>query len=230
MTDLEPAPRFIQAQAWWIGSELARRNSELLIIEAWPNGGFYHGLEVRHSRSGAHTFFNFDGSLHLHDVDPAIDRVTWPETLNAQDPHEIVRIIETRMGWGRPAADATTRRSLTYRLFAALLALKMNDRKPWGIAHGYNFDGLDYNEPEPAYLQDFVHLARAVRDTPREFDGSHLPLEHTWVIKRGGSAVAVVTDRAALFTRESEPVDLMGSYARRRYLDDVLFDVIRAVQ
>ena len=161
---LEPAQRFVLAQAWWIASELCRRRSSLRVLETWPMGGFYHGLEVGEHEVKRWVFMNFVGSIHLHVGKSEVEPVTWAHVMAAQSPHEVVRMIEAQMSWRSPSADRTTPRSLTYRVLAACLTYCLNDRNPWMVADGRTEAGVsEWTDGDPTFLDEFDGAQRWYR-------------------------------------------------------------------
>lgn len=215
---MQIAERFKLTQAWWVSSELARRHSHFKIAETWPMDGFYHGLETFDPRSGSSVFMNFNGSIHLTRGDHrAVDGIGWQAIFEAEDPHEVVKLIETAVGWTKASADPTTPRSLTYRIIAAVLGRTINDRIRLTVGtHSY---GASYFTPEamPAWVSEFEGLESAVRACP---DEAGLPLRHFWMIRRGDQPSAVLADNATLYAADDSPTSLMPLYRRARSLED----------
>lgn len=203
-----PAPRFSQAQAWWIASELCRRNAELSTFESFPLDGFYHGLQVSSSPADSHhLFMNFLGGIHLLPADRPHERFGWDLALAAESPHEVIRRIESTMSWSRPLPSATTRRSLTYRTIAAVINSLVNDQAPWTATL--------FGVPSDVPAQDFQGLASAVR-TP-----ATSPITY-WALRAGDETRAILHTGGWLFDRETAPLDMMAAYRKRRRVEDVL--------
>jgi hypothetical protein len=213
-----PAPRFIIEQAWWIASELARRNSRLRILDAWPLDGFYHGLEIGETGKPQHAFLNRLGSIHLVGTDNSDNWFSWAAALGGESPHEIVKSIETTMRWTTGAADPTTPRSLTYRALSSFLTQRLNDRHRWDAVLPYTANLTNGQLDDAAELLDnFIGARRILDGDPGEY-----PLARFWCLMRGREILAVLHDSAALLQRRSEPIELMPTYRKRRRLLDVV--------
>jgi hypothetical protein len=218
-----PAPRFVLAQAWWIASELCRRNSRLRILDAWPLDGFYHGLEVGEKLNEDHVFLNFLGGIHYFPKLSHLGGPSWGRVLGAESPHEIVKEIETAMLWGKTGADATTPRSLVYRTIAAVLSAKIEDRERWDVAAAYTIGGfVDW----PELLDEYQGCRLALqKDTIAELP----PSTRVWMLQRGGQSVSLISELGLAFSKNADPVDLMATYKRNHRLDDVLSFVVPPV-
>lgn len=212
-----PAPRFVLAQAWWLASELCRRNSRLRIVDAWPLGGFYHGLEVGEQQDHDHVFMNFLGRIHQnpHSFSAEFEPIEWTRVIGAESPHEIVKEIERRMRWEINGADPTTARSLVYRCIASILATKIDDRERWGVADAYTHGGF---VEWPEFLDEFDGCRVALqKDTSSSAPAS----TRVWVLKRGQTIMALLSDMGFLFQRDAPPRNLVPAYKARRRLEDV---------
>ena len=219
----EPAPRFVLAQAWWIASEICRRQSHLRVLESWPLDGFYHGLEIGYELNQPHIFMNLVGRIHFFPFAPTVslfeadpEPIPWARVLGAESPHEIVKVIEGFMGWTNPTADATTPRSLVYRLIAAVLSANIDDRERWNIASAYGEGGF---EEWPSLLDDYQGCRLALQKDTQMMPP---PSTRVWLIKRGRDTVTVLSELGLLFSRHGDPVDLMSIYKRRHELSDVV--------
>jgi hypothetical protein len=211
-----PAPRFVLAQAWWIASELCRRNSHLRILDAWPLDGFYHGLEVGEKLNQDYVFLNFLGHIHYFPSSSHLDGPSWGRVLGAESPHEVVKEIENAMEWGSDGADPTTPRSLVYRTIAAVLSARIDDRERWSVAAAYTVGGfVDW----PELLDEYQGCRLALQ---KDTLASPPPSTRVWVLQRGGTSVAVMSDLGLLFAKGMAPTDLMKVYRRRRKLADVV--------
>jgi hypothetical protein len=213
-----PAPRFITEQAWWIASELARRNSRLRILDAWPLDGFYHGLEIGEPGTPQHVFLNRLGSIHVFGTDNSDNGFSWAAALGGESPHEIVKSIETTMRWTTTAADPTAPRSLTYRALSSFLTQRLNDRHRWDAVLPYTANLTNGQLDDEAELLDNFIGARRILDS----DADEYPLARFWCLMRGRELLAVLHDSALLLQRASEPIALMPTYRKRRRLLDVV--------
>ena len=218
----EPAPRFVLAQAWWISSEICRRQSHLRILESWPLDGFYHGLEVGRELNGPHIFMNFLGRIHLFpsfsapSIDPELEPIPWGRVMGAESPHEIVKEIEGLMQWENSSADVTTPRSLVYRSIAAILSAKIDDRERWNVASAYGEGGF---EDWPGLLDEYQGCRLALQNDTEMVPP---PSTRVWLLKRGRETVSALSEFGLRFSRDADPVDLMAIYRKRSQLDDVV--------
>jgi hypothetical protein len=212
-----PAPRFVLAQAWWIASELCRRNSQLRIVDAWPLNGFYHGLEVGERQNDDHVFMNLLGRIHQnpYSFGAEFEPIEWSRAISAESPHEIVKEIERNMRWTSTTTDSTTPRSLVYQCIASILATRINDRERWDIADACTAGGF---VEWPELLDEFEGCRVALQ---KDTIADPPPSTRVWVLKRGRAIVSVLSDMGLLFHRDRAPQDLMAAYRNRRRLDDV---------
>lgn len=212
-----PAPRFVLAQAWWLASELCRRNSQLRIVDAWPLDGFYHGLEVGVHQNEDHVFMNLLGRIHQnpHSFTAEFEPIEWSRALGAESPHEIVKEIERNMRWTSTTTVSTTPRSLVYRCIASILATRINDRERWEVADAFTAGGF---VEWPEFLDEFEGCRLALQ---KDTIADPPPSTRVWALKRGRAIVSVLSDMGILFHRDSAQQDLMAAYRSRRRLDDV---------
>lgn len=223
MTEFMPAPRFVAAQAWWVASELCRRRSRLRVLETWPMDGFYHGLEIGVPGEKCRVFMNFHGSIHLHDGDHEHQGIKWTELLEAPTPHTVVREIESRMGWLVTSADSTTPRSLTYRVLAACLTRRLNDRREWTVVDGSTQAGVDLwgTEPNLSFLDDFEG-ARTLIDRSAQDRG----LSSLWLLREDERPAVLLSSRGRMYRHSGSEVDLMAVYRQHRDVDEVATAVL----
>ena len=233
------AGRFIHAQSWWIASELCRRKSTLYVRGDRPMGGFYRGLTVTShdwDESGVlnAVFMNGHGRIHIHAGRISTEQITWAQTFASEFPHDIVKQIETSLGWATPTADATTRRSLIYRVLAACLWQRVNDRLPWSVVDGLAAGGYDSwtGEVSDDFLGEFFGAQQGVDSLRASPQGSgrngiaqpgplSVTLPRVWVLLRGTQNTAVLLDTGILYRRGEPPVDLLAVYRKHNRLDDV---------
>lgn len=120
-----PADRFIDAQLWWVASELCRRHPRMGLIESVFDEagtvveaiGTIDGREVRVGFSRA-------GGIAIKDREFG---VAPPALLEQVNPHAILRKIEDAHGMGKPTeTPATTGITIGYRAIAWVLAAMVN--------------------------------------------------------------------------------------------------------
>ncbi|PPH34525.1 hypothetical protein C5C53_15340 [Rathayibacter sp. AY1E3] len=223
----DPAERFTHEQGWWIASELCRRHSRLSAFAAIFLDGHYHGPQVvdRLRPSSPGVFFNQKGRIHFLGLRPEVEPITWQEVLAAENPHEIVQRIEVTLGLGSSSADATTARSIGYRVVSGLLTRGLNDRRPWDVVFSIE-DHLTHISPAPA-LQSFPNLPIPSGLRAEELGDR---LRRILVMTRGGDPVLAVDEDGRAHLRTGEHVDLLTVYKRRRRLDDVLDEVMERLE
>jgi hypothetical protein len=126
-----PADRFIEAQSWWIASEIARRHPQLVLAEtSHPEVGSSLAIYDPNYVVNIQVILNRAAGIHIPSQ-PEFE-VTWPEVFAAPSPHSVVRTIESALGIHLSgAAPATTERSIVYRVIARVLATVVDDRHSW---------------------------------------------------------------------------------------------------
>lgn len=212
------ADRFIQAQSWWLGSELVSRSPQLFLYEYHPGGGQYDCLGVvddRHPERGAVIDLNRAGSLHVHQ--PAARRAgAWADVIAQDDPHAMVKRLERLARLTPTPRPVTTRRALTYRVVAHVLRATVDDRHHWE-ARSAHLDSAGDDDSSGrdrhVWMADFEGARRAAGELPAAgWFGE--PWSHTWLILRGGEPVAALLDDAHVFRIGGDPVDLMTGYRK----------------
>ncbi|WP_062310200.1 TY-Chap2 family putative peptide chaperone [Demequina rhizosphaerae] len=132
-TVFRAADRFVDAQLWWVASELCRRHSRLRIRElahdelgtfievvSWP--------DVSELRIG---FSRVSGIRILGHDDFA---VTPTELLEVASPHAVLKAVEAEHGIGGPGRfPPTTRETIGYRAIAYVLGTMVNSRHSWTV-------------------------------------------------------------------------------------------------
>ena len=180
--------------------------------------GFYHGLEVGEAGDDRWVFMNLNGRIHMHGIEGHFEPVTWFEVMAAQSPHEVVRLVESRMSWDVSSADRTTPRSLTYRVLAGCLTQRLNDRNGWTVADGRTEAGdSDWAEGDSTFLSEFEGAHRSFWDA----GGDREALARLWVLRSGERRVALLSDSGYLYRRGRPEVEMLPRYRARRALDDV---------
>ncbi|WP_442574867.1 TY-Chap2 family putative peptide chaperone [Microbacterium sp. F51-2R] len=213
--------RFAVAQSWWIASELVRRHPELMIYEMHPGGGQYDVLCVaapdqftpNPSNLTHRVMLNRAGTIQIHRGGHSEVVANWISVLEAAGPHEIVKDIEARTGWGSPSSSpATTERAIGYRFFAAALAMLINDRHPWDV-RSESLDSSAWGLSRAGLISEFADVAAEVAVTPRL--GIHgEPHSHYWALRRGAETVAVVSMEGHIYRRGVPRRALMDAYAK----------------
>lgn len=124
------ADRFMLQQTWWIISELVRRHPDMWVKRYFhPEGGW---LVMAHTPDGAlQVVFDLQSGIQAHEQ--GIQHfVPWSFVFGQNDAHTVVRKIENMTSLAKPIpTPATAAHSLTYRLIAQLLAMKLDDRRSW---------------------------------------------------------------------------------------------------
>lgn len=220
------ADRFVQAQSWWLGSELVRRSSQLFLYEYHPGGGQYDCLGVvdggRPDR-GAVIDLNRTGSLHVHQP-ASCQAATWADVMAQDDPHEMVKRLERLARLTPTPRPVTTRRALTYRSIAHLLRATLDDRHRWEVRSAHSDssgDGDGSGRDRRAWLALFEDARQAAGELPAAgWFGE--PWSRTWLVLRRGEPVAALLDDARVFRSGRDPVDLMIEYRQAGRLAPVV--------
>ncbi|PPF54297.1 hypothetical protein C5B94_08045 [Clavibacter michiganensis] len=210
-TDLVPAHRRINAESWWIASELAARHPDHLVTETHPGGGMYDVLalvvpgnpeRIRMNRGGSLTVGRWDESERL--------RLSWPQIMAASSPHGVVKHVEAAagltLGTSRPP---TSRRTIVYRFIASFLAMQVNNRHAWDCRSEY-LDSSDIDGGPRGYVTRFPAAEQAMRRVvpvgmPAE------PHSYFWALLREGEPVAILSLDGTLFEGD-RVVDLLDVY------------------
>ncbi|PPG63107.1 hypothetical protein C5C27_06200 [Rathayibacter sp. AY2B7] len=221
MNDFEPADRFVVDQAWWLASELCRRNSRLVTFYEVFEDGHYRGPSVIDAlRPQGRVFFNQMGRIWFHGLEDAPEPIPFAEGIAEENSHALVKRIEKVLGWSKPTADSTTPRSLTYRILSAVMTQVLHHRDHWNVIDGAPIEH-GYGPPKvPDHFTDFsgADAARLSARPPR-----------FWAIQRSNQTVALIDDRATLYRRAVPPQDLMIVYKRRRKLRDAVAYVLEEI-
>jgi len=222
---LNPAPRFVIAQSWWLASELARRN-DLEVYEMHPADGMYDILAVgritQDGFGGEHLKMNREGSLHL--FPDRIGWMKWGEVFSAEDPHDIVHRIEAALNLRPMYKPITKPRTLTYRLIARVLTSLVDDRHRWDARMGF-LDTSGYGGgPRHQVDELFPNALDHVQHLPNLPPWSRR--RHLWILGYDIDSpkphpIAVLSDDANLFLPGKKgTVDLMDRYnANGRHLN-----------
>lgn len=214
MTGISPADRFVDAQLWWIASELCRRHPTLGLVETVFDDigsvveavGLVDGREVRVGFSRVAGVAVKGGDLH----------VGVAQLLAEADAHAVLRRIEEAHGMGKPGpTPATTGVTIGYRAIAWILNAMVNSRHSWTVRGERRTD--------PQVLHDLAWMGGAgdwrtmaelkANWQEAEDDGALYEAEiaHAWVLMRDLEPVAVVHRYAGIVTPDTS-VDLLGTY------------------
>lgn len=156
------ADRFALQQSWWIASEVARRNGNLLISQVEDDDS-YGLLIVHRGPVGDRVQFDLPQGALWQNADGIVERLGWHEVIASDDPHAAVRRVEQGAGFGVPAQAApTNRRTIVYRLAAAILAAKLDDRHSWQIVPAPLVASKELLEQTLATLAQFASTADQV--------------------------------------------------------------------
>lgn len=127
------ADRHTASQAWWLASELARRNSQLRIAETHDRQvGASLSVYDPHDPAAYQVLLNPVAGINV--VGAPFSHIDWADTFAPASPHEIVKRLEVELML-RPSepAPATTDIALVYRTIAHTVNLLVNDRHSWII-------------------------------------------------------------------------------------------------
>lgn len=213
------ANRFAVAQSWWLASELVRRHPELMTYEMHPGGGQYDVLCVatpdQFSPNPPHAsprvMLNRVGTIQIHRGHDSEAIAGWREVLEAETPHEVVKEIEFRTGWITASpTPKTDHRSITYRFFAAALAMLVNDRFTWDV-RSESVDSSESGMSRAGLIGDFDDVSADFETTPRlRIFGE--PESHYWALRRGSETVAVVSIEGNIYRRGHQRRSLLEAY------------------
>jgi hypothetical protein len=209
------ADRFVDAQLWWVASELCRRHPRLrmreiehgeigtfLEVVAWPDAD---DLRIRLSRAAGMEIFGHADFC-----------VATPELLAAANPHQVVKRLEAAHGIGDPELPpSTTRETIGYRAIAQALAMMVNSR------HSRTVRGERPEDPSVVHGGAWLEQVLAWPSIPglRErwaLDAAHDALyqkapAHAWLLMRDLEPVAVLDLYGQVHT-EGGVADLYGAY------------------
>lgn len=226
--------RIVNAQSWWLASELVRRNPSLAAYETHPGDGMYDVLCVTTpetmsaewsspEHSQPITMLNRAGTVQIHLGQKVPMTFAWSEVLTAPDPHALIKRIETVAGWQPRLPAITAKRALAYRFMATLLTLTQNARIRWDVRMNYGSEAQAY--PRGA-LDNFPGVFDAARTTTLTGAWAE-PLSHFWTVRRGDEVVAVVSDSAGFFPRHGKPCSLMDQYvAGKRRIEPMVLELL----
>lgn len=233
------ADRFTLQQSWWLLSELCRRHPEMVmdrfvhdeggpVLMARRGGDLEHRVAVM---CDLHT------GVQIHML-PGPGTVPWEEVFASAHPHHLLKHIEQHSLLGVPrSAPATTPRTLTYRLAARLLALRLDDRHDWSIEpvdlHEVARDREDAEEllaGFPTAVLDVEEKMRHLQDHPAGLEQALASVPCLWRIVRDVETVALLDTDGFVHARPAALVRTMDLYRERgRDLDRVLMWMLDAL-
>jgi hypothetical protein len=194
-----PADRYIEAQAWWIASELARRTPKLRIAET-DHDEVGSSLSVYDPDGPIETQVILNRIAGINIAGDPFFHLEWPEIFAAPSPHEVVKRVETGLMLTPPSpAPPTNTRTIVYRTIAHILATVLNDRRSWTIRGQRPTDPSVHSEIN--WAGDTSHLHSIENLIGRWFSD-----EHTGVLEEQG-----VTHLWALW-RDLEPIAVFDMY------------------
>ncbi len=213
-TVFRPADRFIDAQLWWIASELCRRHPELGLVETVFDqvGTVVEAVGELNGRPVRVGFSRVAGvaikDREFHTAPPAL--------LEQANPHAILRQIEDAHGMGRPADTPPTNQvTIGYRAIAWVLNAMVNSRYSWTLR------GERPDDPHVAANVDWMGVAAqwpSVIELRKRWGGIaatdglyESPSSQAWVLMRDLEPVAVFDRFGDVLTADSA-VDLLGTY------------------
>lgn len=214
--------RFVNAESWWVASELVRRHPELIIYEMHPGGGQSDVLCVTTpdqltaavQRQLPQVWLNREGSIQLHKGTESELVATWPDVLSSAHPHSLVKSIEVRAGWGIPhITPAATPRTLIYRLMASTLQVLVNDSHPWDI-RCESIDSAGSFSTTNGFFEAFPGAAALARKVER-LGVYGEPESLFWALMRGKEPVALFSLDGDILTLDGTHLKAMDRYRDR---------------
>jgi hypothetical protein len=213
-----PADRFVDAQHWWIGSELCRRHPSLRLAEIDIDaiGPLLAVIDVLEPLLGQ-IYLSRVAGIQIVDRDEFL--ICPPELFMEANPHRLLRRIEDAHGMGAPAnTPATNATTITYRIIARVLAATLDSRYSWTLRGERPTDPPVHDDISWAGdLSGFPSLGALRRRwavaAAREslYDG---PSFNLWVLMRDLEPAALFDAYGAVHTAEGR-FDLLPAYRAR---------------
>ncbi|WP_062073667.1 TY-Chap2 family putative peptide chaperone [Demequina sediminicola] len=217
----QPADRFIDAQLWWVASELCRRHPRLGLVETVFDevGTVVEAVGLIGARE-ARVGFSRVAGIAIKDRQFG---VAPPALLEQVNPHAILRQIEQAHGMGAPIDTPPTNGvTIGYRAIAWILGAMVNSRHSWTVRGERRTDPHVLDDLEwMGGAGDWPAMAKLRANWQEaEDDGAlyEVELAHAWVILRDLEPVAVVDRYGDLITARGA-VDVLGTY--RAFGDDL---------
>ncbi len=227
----------IEAASWRLASELVRRHpTRTRLIRGHPGGGQYDVLWLipADRADPGDVPMNRNGTIQVHarfDGRPMDDDRRWEPTewvhYLAGDPREFLLRLESAAGLDAPeSTPASTPRSLTYRVLAAVAATAVKTVHPIEIQEGF-IDASDGGGRNPV-LESFPIDPERLVAAPGDLFGE--PRYRFWIITRDGDPLVAVdeADAVAWGAAGGAPFNLVDLYgALGRDVAVVAGDVLR---
>ncbi|WP_062529117.1 TY-Chap2 family putative peptide chaperone [Demequina rhizosphaerae] len=208
------ADRFVDAQLWWVASELCRRHPRLGLIESvYEEVGTV--VEAVGTIDGSFVRVGFSRAAGIAIKDREFG-VAPPALLEQVNPHAILRRIEDAHGMGKPVeTPATTGVTIGYRAIAWVLGAMVNSRHSWTLRGERGSD--------PHVLQDVSWMGEAADWASldelkgwwqlAEDDGAlyEITVAHAWLLLRDLEPVAVL-DRYGVLRTANRSTNLLEEY------------------
>lgn len=209
---VQPAPgpshRYVQAQAWWVASQLVSRNPEVRLIqqvdvmdgESLLLDVTDHPDLISEVRKRLKIVLNMGRGVETIAANE-FSTLSWLEALAISDPLELVMRIEGIMGLTPEPASAYPKsaRALVFTVLAFFLTARLNDAKPWHV-RSLNPTNLGVDDWVPTDLSLFPALERRLM---QEFDSAALSmsvsLTSAWILYSGVDPVAAVDEEGGLY-------------------------------
>lgn len=216
--------RYYEPAYWWIATELARRNQELVLLETYPMDGSYDCLSLRGETSSGRIDIDLNrlGSVHVHP--DHVGLMSGAEIVASDDAHWAVKKIERVAGlMPNDAAPVSSARIITLRLMARTVNYLVNDRSSWTLRmmspHGDGWSTAlfpDAHVTESSFnpFPDVFPVERQYRSflietgMPEDFHEGRL-----WGLQRDGKVVGIFDTKGVAYTRNAR-INLKPIYAK----------------
>ena len=192
----QPSHRYVQAQAWWVGSQLVSRNPEVRLTQQVDLiDGESLVLDVtdhpdldRRARKRLKIVLNMSSGV---------------QTITAGEFSALSWRIEGVMGL-TPEPEPPypkSARALVFTVLALFLAARVNDAKPWHV-RSLNPLTLGVDDWAPADLSLFPVLERRLI---KNFESAALHMRDSllsaWILYRGFDPVAALDEQGGLYAQ-----------------------------
>lgn len=179
------ARRFVDGQRWWIASELCRRSTAPLLIRR--NGGQAIDLIMDPEQMPLPS----PVLVHFGEIidGPNIAPMPWQAAFAADDPHEVVKLLEGQLGL-HGSTPPTTPRVLAYRLIAHALTARVNARATLRVDWAAEFANPLGHDLLAPFAAAFEHIYKRYSPT---FHASS-PHELAWLLRQDGRPIALIDE------------------------------------
>lgn len=198
LVEFVAADRFVDAQLWWVASELCRRHPRLSLTETEFDEvgtvleavGNIEGREVR-------VGFSRTAGIAIKDRD---FHVPLPELFTKVNPHEVLKRIDHAHGMGKPEdTPPTNGATIGYRAIAHILNAMVNSRYSWTLR--------GERASDPHVLQDLAWFGAAATWP------TMLWLKARWIEEEAlVQLYETAPTQAWLLMRDLEPVAVFDRY------------------